>query len=211
MKKIFYLILWLTPFCSHAQFEKGKYFVGFDFSENYLIPERKNMNGVWSSILGIPTAGYFLRENMLIGLNTGFHIPPKSIRVLVDDLGLVASLSPFFRLYKKTTSRAVPFVQLSPEFGTRLGASRFEFTNANGQNIGSYQAKECQLGAQLNAGVTFKLTKRVLFDLSLYVDKVYSTYYMSTKGSVINNPATNAKAHDSYSNAGITGGLKILL
>lgn len=56
MKKlIIYMILCLISLKAHCQFEKGKYFTGFDYSQNYVLPEMKGVHGAWSSIVGIPT------------------------------------------------------------------------------------------------------------------------------------------------------------
>lgn len=146
---------------------------------------------------------------MLLGINIGFQIPPKDFRQRVNNLFIMASLSTFFRLYKKTSNKiVVPFIQLSPKIGTRIGTDKATFRDGNGNTLGTIRTKENMFGAQLNAGVSFKLSQKVLFDLSLYLDRVSITQFMALTGSLTN---PNPKSHYFYSNTGITGGLKILL
>lgn len=145
---------------------------------------------------------------MLIGLNVDFQVPPKDFRQRVNNPFIMASLSPFFRLYKKTSNKVAPFVQLSPKIGTRIGTDKATFRDGNGNTLGTVRTKENMFGVQINAGVSFKLSQKVLFDLSLYLDRVSVTQYMALTGSLTN---PNPKSHYSYSNTGITGGLKILL
>ncbi|MFD2521662.1 hypothetical protein [Emticicia soli] len=208
MKKTAYLILCLISFNAYSQFEKGKYFVGVDYSQNFLLPERKNSRISTSPIFGVPTGGYFLKENMLLGLNIAFQLPPKDFRALINKPYILASLSPFFRLYKKTSNKIVPFIQLSPKIGTRIGTTKIVFDGIAEDIDGTLKYKENMFGAQINAGASFKLSQKVLFDLSLYLDRVSITQSMALTGSLTN---PNPKSHYSYSNTGITGGLKILL
>jgi len=207
MKKTAYLILCLISFNAYSQFEKGKYFIGVDYSQNFLINEKKGIRSPTTSIIGIPTAGYFLKENILLGINIGFQIPPKDFRQRVNNLFIMASLSPFFRLYKKTSNKIVPFIQLSPKIGTRIGTTKIVYDGIAEDIDGTLKYKENMFGAQINAGASFKLSQKVLFDLSLYLDREFVTYYTKATGNLRALP----KSHASYSNTGITGGLKILL
>jgi len=203
MGKTAYLILCLISFNAYSQFEKGKYFVGVDYSQNFLIPEIKNSNLATSPIFGVPTGGYFLKENMLLGINIGFQLLPKDVRAILNDPNILASLSPFFRLYKKTSNKVVPFIQLSPKIGTTM----IVYDGIAEDIDGTLKFKENMFGTQINAGASFKLSQKVLFDLSLYLDREFVTYYTKATG----NLRTHPKSHASYSNSGISGGLKILL
>lgn len=209
MKKNIYLILCLITFSSYSQFEKGKFTVGFDYSQNYVFPEKKGNISPWSSIIGIPIVGYFLKDNILLGLNVDLQIAPKVDKQLNVKPGRVISLSPFFRLYKKTENNVVPFIQFSPKFGKRVDAE-FELTNMFNEVVGTTTLKENIFGAKINTGASFKLSKKVIFDLSLYLDRVFTTTYFANP-MIINGVRSDEKTHNSYSNTGITGGLKILL
>lgn len=209
MKKTAYLILCLISFNAYSQFEKGKYFVGIDYSQNFLLPERKNSRISTSPIFGVPTGGYFLKENMLLGLNIAFQLPPKDFRETLNVPYIMASLSPFFRLYTKSSNKVIPFIQLGPKIGTRIGTLKTRFDGGtSGLPSLSFKHKEYMLGGQINAGTSFKLSQKVLFDLSLYFNREFITYYTKVKN---NSTSKYPKSHASYSNTGITGGLKILL
>lgn len=208
MKKVIYLILCLISFSSYSQFEKGKSFIGFDYSRNYGFPEIKGFKGSWISIVGIPTAGFFLKDNMQLGVNLRCRIPSKYVRQRFwgEGLGVSVSFSPYFRLYKKSESKIIPFIQFSPEFGTVIGNKKIKFTDDLGQ-VATIKSKEITVGAQIDAGVSFKLSKKVIFDTSLYINRVLSIRYSKTTGAAV-DPV--GKRYDYDSNIGITGGFKIL-
>ncbi|RFS13717.1 hypothetical protein [Emticicia sp. C21] len=208
MKKVVYLIFCLISFSSYSQFEKGKSYIGFDYSRNYRIPEIKGFKGSWISIVGIPTAGFFLKDNMLLGVNLRCRIPSKYVRQRFwgEGLGVTASFSPFLRLYKKSENKIIPFIQFSPEFGIVIGTKKIKFTDASGM-AATIQSKEINIGAQIDAGVSFKLSKKVIFDASLYIVRVLSIRYSKTTGSAV-DPV--GRRHDFDTNMGFTGGFKVL-
>ena len=161
MKKLVLTILAVSAlaFTTQAQTEAGKWLVGGSVGFNSSKADGASKSDTKFEIL--PSAGYFVAENIAIGTAIGYS-SEKTYGPVVSLQSNAFQVSPFVRGYKGVNDQFKFFGQLS----VPLAFGNVKAGNANGDNmtkVGNLNG----VGVALSPGVAFFPSKKIGIELSV--------------------------------------------
>lgn len=185
MKSIltFILLLFLSSTFVYGQIEQGKFFLqgssslGF-YAEKYTyIAGGTSTESSKSNHFGFkPKAGYFIIDNMPVGLAINFNTNSnKNISNSDKSSSTNLSFGPFARYYFLKLDKLCPMAEISVNLGSDISKSTYSGYNSDKK----YGVFEFNLGV----GVSYFVTDHIAFDvlLSYYVDK----YKLKSQSSTV--------------------------
>jgi hypothetical protein len=211
MKKKLTTLLLFISLISYSQISKKTWGVGATFSGNYVFGGNNSFSsGAWSSLIELPSVGYFIKDNLSINLSLSVHAVPAVITQLIDDVGPIYSINPSIKYFVEK-NKLKPYFQAQYRYGIRNSVA--EFTSPTGQALGRYITVDRVQVLQGSVGATYFINNSFGFDIAIYGDESFSKpIEIKASNSIINGGVNNSKILDnavtySYSNAGVRLGV----
>jgi hypothetical protein len=160
-KQLLSIALLLASLTSFAQLEQGKFLVGGGIGIESSASKFKNGSTTtdgtkYTSYYITPSVGYFIAENLALGLTIGFggttyKTPASGFTPELKDKNPYFLIGPFGRYYKKFGDNFAIFGQAAIDF--RFGKNKDE--SYNGVNIVTTETKVNSFNPNLRPGIVF--------------------------------------------------------
>lgn len=189
MRKLFLIAVFAGGISlAHAQTDQGTIMLGGGLNFNTASSKTAGVDNGTTTSFGIrPNVGYFISDNLAIGLGLGFNSSTTKTPTAGGGTGndeTVTSeftVSPFVRYYSEIGDKAGAFLQGSVNFGS----DKSKFTPAGGATA---ESKGSSIGVGISPGVYWFITNHIGLEstiggISFESSKSKNAANVETKGS----------------------------
>ncbi|QNK61804.1 PorT family protein [Pedobacter sp. PAMC26386] len=172
MKKLLTLaMLCASAIAVNAQTEKGKVILGGTIGYSESKNENLLYNSTQTNLDLLPTAGYFVRDNLALGLGAGYSRYSLEQKSAESDFYNVKTttdyfmVSPFVRHYVNISEKFKFFSQLSVPM--KWGNSKVVPKEGVADDTNTFKSKNTSIGVSIEPGLAYFPTKKIGIQLSV--------------------------------------------
>lgn len=179
MKKLLTIaMLCASALATHAQTEKGKFIVGGTIGYSSTKYDNEQNDNKQTNLDLLPSAGFFVSENLALGLGIGYSRNVNEIDYKADitihlayymrkDISDYFTISPFIRHYVNISEKFKFFSQFSVPM--KWGTKKYEIDHKNpaADVIPDSKSKTTSIGVGIEPGLVYFPAKKIGIQLSV--------------------------------------------